>query len=451
MKSKTHYINREASLFEEFIGRALKEQNVLIEKNENFADFYLPNGLPGYVKESCYLEVKYSTNIDMCLMYAKKTLDNHNVKLIVVSFCKDFGNNTISNKVLFLGIDYIETLVESSPKAWWSFLSGCSDAPNIQIDYENKCLVLEEVPLGNLLIRKSARLKLDNIEELSNLNAESFNEERKRKRTSIIIGNGVSIPFGSDSWNSLSDYLFDYLSPLYLDNPSLVKKAIGDSNFSCAALAKYLIDPNRYFYAIHNCIYRKYEQKMHVSGTLLNEIVKSKINHPNLNVITYNYDSFFEKEYERLTGNPIQSVCSSSKDARTKEPKIKHVHGYIPYGAPSSASGVVLTQDDYYRVYRGNNWVVSSQKEALSGLTLFVGSSMSDIFQLKLLDEVRESFYKNKDNEGKIWKCYALLCFKGMESKDIASMYQYYAKKNIYIIYVDDFSKLADKYKSLFC
>ena len=55
--------------------------------------------------------------------------------------------------------------------------------------------------------------------------------------------------------------------------------------------------------------------------------------------------------------------------------------------------GVVLTQEDYYKTYKNKNWVVKTQETALNGNCLFVGSSMSDLFQMSVIDGVRDAYY----------------------------------------------------------
>lgn len=142
----------------------------------------------------------------------------------------------------------------------------------------------------------------------------------------------------------------------------------------------------------------------------------------------------------------MHSVCSSTGDKRYGEPKIKHVHGLVPYKRKSHLSGVVLTQDDYYKTYKGDTWTVRTQKEALDGNCLYVGSSMSDLFQMSLISNVRDQ----KIRKGiKNWKCFALLCFAGLSKKDIATVYNFYLKKGVYVIFTKTFEELASTYLNL--
>ena len=71
---------------------------------------------------------------------------------------------------------------------------------------------------------------------------------------------------------------------------------------------------------------------------------------------------------------------------------------------------------------------------------------MSDLFQMSLIEEVSTEMNKK---DGPLWKCFALVCLKGLTPKDILATYNYYNKKAIRIIFVDDFSKLPEILKKL--
>jgi hypothetical protein len=114
----------------------------------------------------------------------------------------------------------------------------------------------------------------------------------------------------------------------------------------------------------------------------------------------------------------------------------------MPYNNISRKTNLILTQYDYYSVYKGNNWVSKKQKELLENYTcLFVGSSMSDLFQMSLINDVRNkaikksmnNMKKNNDNI-KIWKCFALMCLKGLSARDKVAIFNYYLNKGIHII-----------------
>ena len=458
-----HRVSQESLYFEEFIKDALIEMGCRVHPvyPDNEGLFYLLNGLTEYTTDNAYAKVDYSNNIDACFFSLKQYIQyiDHGSRLFIISLVDDeVAKKHSSGKVTVLGKGFVRRLIQQSPKLWWNFIAACSKSIELQIDEEENRVTIPFQPLGVIETGLSAYLSLEKIGELSTLNEESFKRELENRikqdndyPVSVIIGNGVSIPFGSDSWTNLSDYLFDYLTPKYVDNPDRVRATIGNSHFSNTLITKRLIDPKKYYEALYSCVYRKYEKSMHRQGTIVNAIVKSKKRYPSLNLVTYNYDEFIEEEYKKETGKTLSSVAGPKKDAMTAEPKIKHVHGLLPYKSPSTHTNIVLTQEEYFETYnlKKNSWTVLTQKDALQGLCLFVGSSMSDLFQMSLINEVKQSNYQNNSTRT-VEKWFCLMCIKGLSPKDIATVYTYYLQKGIRLIMVEDFSELAKKYEDLF-
>ena len=445
-----HDTAREAAFFEEFIENCFIELGCEIIRDKVF-DFYLPNGFPSKSNEPCFVELKYSSQHP-----TDDYVRNKDIKytLYVISFEDEIEDVFLSglNQVVFLGKSYIENLIKQFPGLWWNFVSSCSKTPEVKADEENEVVYIQDPPIAVKKTKLYLGLDYKHIDELSNINAASFKRDRKKERlTSLIIGNGVSIPFGSDTWKNVSNYLFDYLYPKYVDNPDKVRLAIGDTTYSCTSISKAMIDEERYYTALHNCIYRKYEKSMLLSkGTLINEIVASKVKNPLINLITYNYDNFIEMEYYHQTKKDLVSVVSCRKDNKTNEPKIKHVHGFLPYNAISRRRSIVLTQEEYYNAYSDGSWIVETQKKALDGLCLFVGSSMSDQFQMGIIDSKQKDFYRKHKDQNLIWKCYCLMCLEGLTEKDKVAVYNYFIRKGVYLIFVNSFNQLAPKYAELF-
>lgn len=182
---------------------------------------------------------------------------------------------------IVLGPEFIKSLVLKRPLYWWLFVATCSENCRIVSDKGGKLLTLtaRKLPCIYPLIGIVPSLETSEIDNLSVAFEEEYIYRRRRsKHNYVILGNGISIPFGSDSWNQMSDYLFDYLKPQYIDNSSLVKTSIGGTTFSTTSIAKTIINPDKFYEAIHSCIYRKYEESMHISNTLLREIALSKKN-----------------------------------------------------------------------------------------------------------------------------------------------------------------------------
>ena len=61
--------------------------------------------------------------------------------------------------------------------------------------------------------------------------------------------------------------------------------------------------------ALYNCIYKKYDNRMHTSSTLIRAISNIKKNNK-VNLLTYNYDQFVEIDYELLTKQKLYSILN---------------------------------------------------------------------------------------------------------------------------------------------
>lgn len=443
--SKGNEIYREAIAFEEFILEALEGQVTFHEGGEWFScDGYSESLLD----EPCEVEIKRiltRESFERLYKYSKS------IGRKVLLICLSVRGNMVSNEsIVIWGSQYVRNLAENRKELWWKFISSFEACPKVVINENRKSLCIEWLPECAKEVGIYPELKLEEIHKLSDINIIDFKNALKKApniNPSVFIGNGVSIPFGSDLWGKLSDYLFDYLSPKYVDNVELVKSAIGNTTFASTSMSKLMIEQKKYFQALHSCVYRKYETDMHSENTLIRAIVNSKINHQDIELITYNYDEFIEKDYKIVTKKDLSPVWSRRTDRNTKEPKIKHVHGYMKHTARTFIKGIVLTQEEYYRAYTGKSWISEVQKNALDGIGLYVGSSMSDMYQLLMIDEKKRRYDSIKSKRK--WKCYALMCFKGLSPRDIVTVYNYYLRKGIYIVFVDDYNKLPTKYDEM--
>ena len=362
--------------------------------------------------------------------------------------CKRISSNY---GCLVLGIDYILNLGRNNKLLWWNFVSSFTDNPNINIDFDGS-LFIEYHPFRDDDITFKASLKKEEIALLSDSNAKSFIEQRKNsgKNTAIFVGNGVSIPFGSCQWEVLSDNLFDFLSPYYVDDLDKVATAIGDTTYAKTSIVNMNISPAKYINSLWSSIYDKYETKMHVPNTLIRSIVKIKNKYSNTLLYTYNYDEFLELDYEEAFHRTLAHCIDEKSHLSTYEPMVTHLHGIVSYKSKMKRH-TVLTSEEYYENYKTSKWVYRTQYDALyNNLSLFVGSSLSDLFQMSVINDVRTNKYKKYSPLEGLWFCYALLCFKDMSTKDIAIVYNYYYRKGVKIIFTDDYVKLPALLDSLF-
>lgn len=458
-----HYSVKEGLYFEDYIISILEKQNIKMERNKTFdlastiirSDAFLVNGFPNISDSETILEIKYTNNKDVISRYIKNYLTlKIGYKLVVVSLLKDDDLMSFHRfkDVFVLGSSYVESTIYKYPSEWWVFVASCSEGNQVRYDESDNSIHFTNPPLAAMEIGKEISMVADEniFENISILGETDFKKRiRYFSKPALFVGNGVSVHFGSDSWEVLSNSLFNYLQPEYIDDESKVSKAIGGTNYSLTSMSKYVIDSKKYYDAIYYSLYRKYRKTMHIDNTLLRSVSIVKHRFPNTPIVTYNYDNFLEMDYELKYSSKIAPVTSKRQDDKTPEPKVMHVHGSIPYNNISKHSNLILTQEEYYNAYKATKWVVTRQRQLLANNTcLFVGSSLSDLFQMSIIEDVRKKYYSNEEPFS--WKCFAILCLKDMSPKDITAVYNYYFGKGIHIIIVDDFKKLPKKLLSLF-
>lgn len=283
-----------------------------------------------------------------------------------------------------------------------------------------------------------------NITEESNKNTELFKKWFKNKEIPVtfILGNGVSNDFGAASWSKLVENITDYLSPMYTRNIDQLLNYIGNNLMSGAEVTSSNIDADKFSYVIYNSIYGKYEEEMLKHKTYLSTIGDVLESNKDITVATYNYDCFLEM---CLKGqHRIDCISPYSGKCKQREPgkkTIYHLHGVIPYGSSRckpQPKGLVFTQTDYYRVYASKNWTVKKQIEWFNkSLVLFLGSSLTDVYQLSLLYKHAQKGTKNN--------IFALLAKNGLTDDNMNLVCKFYAGLGVKIIFVDNFSDLPTK------
>ena len=456
-----HYLFKEGAYFAEFIFECLSQEGIIIQRevrarskeSDLVFDGFAENGFPELTQKGTYVDIKYTNASDVLMRYIathRKSFGSDPV--VVISLMDDCDKNFAFSlpNVHFLGASYVAKLIRKYPRQWWVFVSSSSTDNEIVYDESHKTIRVANPPIAALALGKEVFIDEKHPEGLSAISEADFKRRIKVfHNPAMIIGNGVSIHFGSDLWNKMSDTLFDYLSPKYVDNVDLVKKSIGGSTYSSTSMSRFMIEQKKYDQALYSSVYRKYEGNMHVDGTLVRSIVKAKKKFPKMPVLSYNYDEFLELDYQKYTGSKMIGLASKRSYNSAPEPKVAHVHGRIPFKRPSSQTKVVLTQEDYFNAYKGHSWIPEIQREVLRNNTcLFVGSSMSDIYQMSIINEINTRYYS--EEKPYPWRCFALLCLKGLSPKDIVAVFNYYLSKGIYIIFTKEFSELPDKLLDLF-
>ncbi len=268
----------------------------------------------------------------------------------------------------------------------------------------------------------------------------------ENKNINLFLGTGISLDFSADSWNRLSDNLVDYLNPVYINDVNGVKKIIGNNNYSNTLLVKNIF-PN-YNKALYYCIYKKYTG-IHSDNNTMRAVTSFISKYRNTNVITYNYDEFLEKDIRlgfknfvaisTYDGGKYPTLDNKKNNESISKIEIKHVHGFIPYREnqwnSTMKKTIILNQLEYFSLYKSrSNWAYKIQYEALNkGVSLFVGSSLSDIFLVKILNDTK-----------KTGKKYAFMYGENIKEKDKYNVIKYFRELNVFIIWCESFEKIYD-------
>ena len=417
-------------------------------------DLFFPNSLRRF---------KNIYRSDVCVKVTTSALAVENInrnlkssdfsKTNCIYICYDLFEVDPSRSQL-LGINTIRDLIHYHKEA---FLNYQLINPSIEIDSELSVVkpTINDIEIYDL------RKEQITFEEKSPLAISLSNEARFKSsiknqnqqidKCALIVGNGVSIPFGSDSWSTMVANMMDYLKPFCVDDIERVMGALSDSSYSITSFVKTTIEdkinPSLYKDAIWYCIYRKFNTILYKEKTLIKVISDAKARYRNIPIFTYNYDTFIEKQfYHDYSKHGLRLGYYSGSNYLTEyHDNIIHLHGYLSYKL-KNMKGIILTDNEYFDTYlsKGGSWVRDAQLYALENYScLFVGSSMSDLFQMSIINEMF------KKDDSKRWCCYALMCLSSLSLKEKIHIIHFYRMRGIRLILVDDFKQLPDKLSDL--
>lgn len=432
-----------------------------INKHGNLFDFYFPQGLsllrtrvPTYVK-ICHSDIEEQ-------MSKFATSSNHSSPVIVLIYLGGERKNPdgFNSSVRILDVNFINVLISQYNDIFINYALGEKESEIKVIDRKSDELFRREYHYTKesersetitLLFEDSFNLYIhENTPEiLAGINKDLFKaflKDRyhmyKDESVALILGNGISIPFGTDSWTKLIDNLLDSMTPYHISDPSHIRSFLNDSSYAISSFAKCTFDRDslskKYDAALYSSIYRKFHSLMLNENTIIKAIARGKEKYPKIPILTYNYDTFVEQQYENITGNYLNhNLC----DDYAKDPSfgVIHLHGYIGYTTGKSKD-IILTDKEYFDAYLGHpkSKVRDVQINALTNYKcLFIGSSMSDLFQMSIIQDVARK-------EGKRWCCFAVMCFNGLTLNEKIQLMKFYRDKGIYIILAKDFEHMPD-------
>lgn len=453
-------------VFKDFIINALKyeaiKENTYIGANyaeneyrsidSDIFDIYIPNGLTILRTKgtNTYIKIKYTNDIFKFYKYVDNFDDlffkkrDYVLCLIYIGDSREGNIEFDRHNIKVFGYEFVNNLSKRYQALWWRFLSFVDKNAKVEFDIRERRYKLNAEDKTLQMMNKNASISGGQINSINEANKADFIRKCNPADLAMIIGNGISMAFGSDSWKNMIERILDYLKPFYADDIKRISNVLGDSLYASASFAKNCLPNEKFFSAVYSSIYRKYDKKtMHEENTLIRAIVNAKNKFNEIKLYTYNYDCFIENDYEIKTGKKLNSIKSIKDFNDVNEPKITHLHGFLGETSKKLPTDFILTDEDYFMSYldKTSNVRCFFKNILKTKKCLFVGSSITDIFQISIINETKKEI-----NE---WQCFALMCLNNLSEKDMLLLLNYYYSMGVTIIYDDDFKKLPNTLKKL--
>lgn len=353
---------------------------------------------------------------------------------------------------LVIGLPFISYLSQQYPEIYAQFISPESNL------FDN-----DETSKNSFNEGKNAYQVVREYELALENNAKQFAERINTENSKIVLvtGNGVSIPFGSESWKDLENNLLGQLCPKYIGDCEEIKKFFGEScffttDFSYEILNQKNEEKKLYWNALKYSVYRRFSPLLFETESAVKSIAQAKRKYGDrMMIFTYNYDTFLEDAYTWLykkKGPLLESVVTIDENLPYNPNQVIHLHGLLrldPKSGEESHEGIILTKSEYLSAYMTNRSKgISFFKKCLNeenNLVLFVGSSMTDMFQMAIIDEVYSASDESVDDF-----VYALLPVCKLDKTSRVAVYQYFLNKNVITIPFEKFEDLPALIKNIF-
>lgn len=211
--------------------------------------------------------------------------------------------------------------------------------------------------------------------------------EIKSGKNTLFVGAGLSRSLGVPDWNGLLKNLHENILKSKVNFPSF-SSIFKDSKGSNLIIARYLNDStgNDKIKLISEIRNHLYNTNLQYESDLFNSTIELLKLKRIGEIITYNYDTLLE---QRMLKEGIINTSVDGKNRRIKNAiPVMHVHGVIDPKDNTFNDSVVLSEDEYHRLYNNSfHWANVTQLYALTHTTcIFVGLSMKDPSLRRLLD-----------------------------------------------------------------
>lgn len=204
-------------------------------------------------------------------------------------------------------------------------------------------------------------------------------------RLALVLGAGVSVPFGLPNWDTLIERMYQSKGASRDSSMTLPLQAEVFRLTHCKDWTDYLHTVSKALYEGVNIDFWTLKPLLAAIGAL---VMASKRGSAST-IITFNFDDVLES-YLEFHGFVATSVLSGRHWADGADVRIYHPHGFLPLRPGISTSPeIVLDQTSYGKALGDKMWREVLLSTMRSHFCLFVGLSGSDLNLESFLQECR--------------------------------------------------------------
>jgi hypothetical protein len=210
----------------------------------------------------------------------------------------------------------------------------------------------------------------------------------------LVLGAGVSIPWGMPTWRELlNDLVVEYVRRTYAGTfdaaamekvgAALQREFAGISPIQTGAFVQSRIPDDDFRRMLQNALYRRFEKGTDSDGLL--SAIASMYGGIH-SIVSFNFDDILEEVFSDRSLQ-FTTVTGGRDLARIRGLPIYHPHGYLPRSGDGSRE-LVFSESQYHTQYSdGHSWAnVVVQRLLLESTCLFLGTSLSDPNLRRLID-----------------------------------------------------------------
>ena len=257
-------------------------------------------------------------------------------------------------------------------------------------------------------------------------------------KTTLVFGAGVNIDYGGHDWKSLISNLNNRY---YENNISLMNEIshyVGNELFVKGKVLK--TSGFDVYKELNKEIYLYKEiRSFDDSSSTLYDCVSFIIKNPNIDVITYNYDTNLEYLCKKRGVRYNTVYDDNSFISKEAIVSIFHVHGLLPfekYNESKFTDSLIFNESEYFYLYNNPySWNISKQLHDFTfNNCIFIGISMTDPNMKRLL-ELSRNYLK--------FNFIFLKREKGMDSKTYRDVTNYLFTYDLITIWIDDYKEIG--------